>query len=130
MHLSFGERSDLVRLQSPVRMMFKHQTVSDVNNPRCVLWDRSTESWNSRFCEIVFSVRHTGCKCSKVGSFGLLEGIVKKDSMAKTTFLVMVIVAVAVSTIVIISIVLVAVYCYRIKVRGSDMVFLTKLLPV
>ena len=33
MHLSFGERSDLVRLQSPVRMMFKHQTVSDVNNP-------------------------------------------------------------------------------------------------
>ena len=117
MHLSFGERSDLVRLQSPVRMMFKHQTVSDVNNPRCVLWDRSTESWNSRFCEIVFSVRHTGCKCSKVGSFGLLEDIVKKDSMAKTTFLVMVIVAVAVSTIVIISIVLVAVYCYRIKVR-------------
>ena len=117
MHLSFGERSDLVRLQSPVRKMFKHQTVSDVNNPRCVLWDRSTESWNSRFCEIVFSVRHTGCKCSKVGSFGLLEDIVKKDSMAKTTFLVMVIVAVAVSTIVIISIVLVAVYCYRIKVR-------------
>ena len=49
MHLSFGERSDLVRLLSPVRMMFKHQTVSDVNNPRCVLWDRSSESWNSRF---------------------------------------------------------------------------------
>ena len=117
MHLSFGERSDLVRLQSPVRMMFKHQTVSDVNNPRCVLWDRSTESWNSRFCEIVFSVRHTGCKCSKVGSFGLLEDVVKKDLMAKTTLVVMVIVAVAVSTIVNISLVLVAVYCYRIKVR-------------
>ena len=117
MHLSFGERSDLVRLQSPVRMMFRHQTVSDVNNPRCVLWDRSSESWSSRFCEIVFSnSSHTGCECSKVGSFGLLEDVVKKDSMAKTTFLVMVIVAVAVSTIVIISIVLVAVYCYRIKV--------------
>ena len=128
MHLSFGERSDLVRLQSPVRMMFKHQTVSDVNNPRCVLWDRSTESWNSRFCEIVFSVRHTGCKCSKVGSFGLLEDIVKKDSMAKTTFLVMVIVAVAVSTIVIISIVLVAVYCYRIKVR-EDLIWSYKTHP-
>jgi len=118
MHLSFGERSDLVRLQSPVRMMFRHQTVSDVNNPRCVLWDRGSESWSPKFCEIVFSnSSHTGCECSKIGSFGLLEDVVKKDSMARTTFLVMVIVAVAVSTIVIISVVLVAVYCYRIKVR-------------
>ena len=122
MHLSFGERSDLVRLQSPVRMMFRHQTVSDVNNPRCVLWDRGSESWSPKFCEIVFSnSSHTGCECSKVGSFGLLEDVVKKDSMARTTFLVMVIVAVAVSTIVIISVVLVAVYCYRIKVSNSDM---------
>ena len=64
-----------------------------------------------------FNSSHTGCECSKVGSFGLLEDVVKKDLMAKTTFLVMVIVAVAVSTIVNISLVLVAVYCYRIKVR-------------
>lgn len=117
MHVSFGERSDLVRLQSPVRMMFRHQRVSDVSNPRCVLWDRSSESWAGRFCELVFSnSTHTGCECSRVGSFGLVEDVVRKDSMAKTTFLVMVIIAVAVSTIVIISIVLVAVYCYRIKV--------------
>ena len=74
-----------------------------------------------------FNSSHTGCECSKVGSFGLLEDVVKKDLMAKTTFLVMVIVAVAVSTIVNISLVLVAVYCYRIKVREDLTYGLTKL---
>ena len=119
MHIAFGERSDLVRLNEPVRMMFRHKTVTDVNNPRCVLWDRSMEAWSGRFCDLVFTnSTHTECQCSRVGSFGLLEDVVPRDSMAKTTFLVMVIVAVAVSTIFIISIVLVAVYCYRIKVSS------------
>ena len=118
MHVSFSERSDLIRPSEPVSMMFEHQTVSDVNNPRCVLWDRITESWSGRFCDLVYTnTTHTQCQCSRVGTFGLLEDVVKKDSMAKTTFLAMVIIAVAVSSIVVISVVLVAVYCYRIKVR-------------
>ena len=117
-HLAFGERSDLLRLKEPVKMTFQHKTVTNVNNPKCVLWDRDLELWSSRHCQLVFSnSSHSQCQCSRVGTYGLMEDVVPKDSMAKTTFMVMVIIAVAVSTVVLISVVLVAVYCYRIKVR-------------
>ena len=116
-HLAFGERSDLLRLKESVRMMFQHKTVSEVNNPKCVMWDRDLELWSGRFCDLVFSnSTHTQCQCSRVGSYGLLEDIVPRDSMAKTTFMVMVIIGVSVSIIVLVSVVLVGVYCYRIKV--------------
>ena len=47
-----------------------------------------------------FNSTHSGCECSKGGSFNLLEELVKKNLMAKTRFLVIVSVTLAVSTIV------------------------------
>ena len=119
MHLALGDRSDLVGLKTGVNIVFRHRDLAaTLANPRCVLWDRGAEAWSGRHCSLDYSnATHTLCTCNRVGSFGLVEDVVTRDSMERTTFLVMVIVAVAVSSIVIVSTVLVAVYCYRIKVR-------------
>ena len=117
MHLAFGHRSDLMRMTEPVVVVFQHQRVNQVKNPQCVLWDKSTETWSSRFWDLVYSNKtHSECECSRVGTMALLEDVVRPDSMEHTTFMVMIIVAVSVSAIVIISVILIAVYCYRIKV--------------
>ena len=116
-HIALGERSDLVRLTKPLSMIFRHRQLDKVSSPSCVLWDRDSEAWSARHCQTVFTnSTHTQCHCSRVGSFALLEDLVETDSLAKTTFVVMVIVAVSVSAVVLVSLVLVVIYCYRIKV--------------
>ena len=119
-HLAFGERSDLLRINKPVSLMFRHRSSEAAvsQSPRCVLWDRDSELWSPRHCQAVFTnSTHTQCHCSRVGTFALLETLVETDSLARTTFIVILIVAVSVSTVVLLSLVLAVIYCYRIKVR-------------
>jgi len=119
-HLSFGERAERVRINEAVTMVFRHKNVGNVTNPRCVRWDRGSESWSDKFCQIVVTnSTHTRCECSRIGTFALLEEIEQTDGVARMTFLVMVIIAVAVSIIAFISMVLIFVYCHRIKVHDS-----------
>ena len=119
-HLSFGDSSERVRINEPVTMIFRHKNVGNVTNPRCVLWDRGSESWSSKFCQLVFTnLTHSQCECSRIGTFALLEEIEQSDGMARMTFLVMVIIAVSVSIIAFISMVLIFVYCHRIKVFST-----------
>jgi len=119
-HLSFGEREERVRINEAVTMVFRHKNVGNVTNPRCVRWDRGSESWSDKFCQIVVTnSTHTRCECSRIGTFALLEEIEQTDGVARMTFLVMVIIAVAVSIIAFISMVLIFVYCHRIKVHDS-----------
>ena len=116
-HLSFGEREERVRINEAVTMVFRHKNVGNVTNPRCVRWDRGSESWSDKFCQIVVTnSTHTRCECSRIGTFALLEEIEQTDGVARMTFLVMVIIAIAVSIIAFISMVLIFVYCHRIKV--------------
>ena len=124
-HIAFGERSDLLRLSQPVSLMFRHRSSEDtVNSPRCVLWDRDSELWSPRHCQAVFTnSSHTQCHCSRVGTFALLETLVETDSLARTTFIVILIVAVSVSTVVLLSLVLAVIYCYRIKVRRENIYY-------
>jgi len=120
-HLSFGDSKDeRVRINEPVTMVFRHKNVGNVTNPRCVQWDRGSESWSDKFCQIVVTnSTHTRCECSRIGTFALLEEIEQTDGVARMTFLVMVIIAVSVSIIAFISMVLIFVYCHRIKVHDS-----------
>ena len=116
-HLSFGDNSERVRINEPVTMVFRHKNVGNVTNPRCVLWDRRSESWSDKFCQVVATnSTHTRCECSRIGTFALLEEIEQTDAVARMTFLVMVIIAASVSIIAFISMVLMFVYCHRIKV--------------
>lgn len=117
-HLSFGDSLERVRINEPVTMVFRHKNVGNVTNPRCVRWDRGSESWSDKFCQIVVTnSTHTRCECSRIGTFALLEEIEQTDGVARMTFLVMVIIAVSVSIIAFISMVLICVYCHRIKVH-------------
>jgi len=117
-HLSFGDNSERVRINEPVTMVFRHKNVGNVTNPRCVLWDRRSESWSDKFCQVVATnSTHTRCECSRIGTFALLEEIEQTDAVARMTFLVMVIIAASVSIIAFISMVLMFVYCHRIKVH-------------
>ena len=116
-HLSFGERAERVRINEAVTMVFRHKNVGNVTNPRCVRWDRRSESWSDKFCQIVFTnSTHTSCECSRIGTFALLEEIEQMDGVARMTFLVMVIIAIAVSIIAFISMLIIFLYCHRIKV--------------
>jgi len=125
-HLSFGD-SERVQINEPVTMIFKHKNVGNVTNPRCVQWDRGSESWNSKFCELVFTnLTHSQCECSRIGTFALLEEIEQTDGVARMTFLVMVIIAISVSIIAFISLVLLFVYCHRIKVQNHLKIKLNK----
>merc|ERR1719206_664891 len=119
-HLSFGEREERVRINEAVTMVFRHKNVGNVTNPRCVRWDRRSESWSDKFCQIVFTnSTHTSCECSRIGTFALLEEIEQMDGVARMTFLVMVIIAIAVSIIAFISMLLIFLYCQRIKVHDT-----------
>ena len=119
-HLSFGDSLERVRINEPVTMVFRHKNVGNVTNPRCVQWDRGSESWSDKFCQIVVTnSTHTRCECSRIGTFALLEEIEQTDGVARMTFLVMVIIAVSVSIIAFISMVLIFVYCHRIKVFST-----------
>merc|ERR1712106_376780 len=116
-----------VRINEPVTMDFRHKNVGNVTNPRCVQWDRGSESWSDKFCQIVVTnSTHTRCECSRIGTFALLEEIEQSDGMARMTFLVMVIIAVSVSIIAFISMVLIFVYCHRIKVQNHLKIKLNK----
>ena len=123
-HIAFGERSDLLRINKPVSLLFRHSNSEETaQSPRCVLWDRDTEAWSARHCQAVFTnTTHTQCHCSRVGTFALLETLVETDSLARTTFVVIIIVAVSVSTVVLLSLVLAVIYCYRIKVRRENII--------
>jgi len=119
-HLSFGEQEERVRINEAVTMVFRHKNVGNVTNPRCVRWDRRSESWSDKFCQIVVTnSTHTRCECSRIGTFALLEEIEQTDGVARITFRVMVIIAIAVSIIAFISLLLIFVYCHRIKVHDS-----------
>merc|ERR1719206_366034 len=119
-HLSFGVREERVRINEAVTMVFRHKNVGNVTNPRCVRWDRRSESWSDKFCQIVVTnSTHTRCECSRIGTFALLEEIEESNGVARMTFLVMVIIAIAVSIIAFISMLLIFVYCHRIKVHDS-----------
>merc|ERR1740124_18141 len=118
-HLSFGDSSERVAINEPVTMIFRHKNVGNVTNPRCVQWDRGSESWSTKFCQLVFTnLTHSQCECSRIGTFALLEEIEQSDGGARMTFLVMVIISVSVSIIAFISLVLICVYCHRIKVQN------------
>jgi len=118
-HLSFGDSSERVAINEPVTMIFRHKNVGNVTNPRCVQWDRGSESWSTKFCQLVFTnLTHSQCECSRIGTFALLEEIEQSDGVARMTFLVMVIISVSVSIIAFISLVLICVYCHRIKVQN------------
>merc|ERR1719245_876863 len=96
-HIAFGERSDLLTMTKPVSMMFRHSSLElPANSPTCVLWDAASEAWSPRHCQAVFTnSSHTQCHCSRVGTFALLETMVETDSLARTTFVVIIIVAVS-----------------------------------
>ena len=131
-HIAFGERSDLLRINKPVSLMFRHRSSeATVKSPRCVVWDRDSELWSARHCQAVFTnSTHTQCHCSRVGTFALLETLVETDSLARTTFVVILIVAVSVSTVVLLSLVLAVIYCYRIKVRRENIIQIISPTPV
>ena len=123
-HIALGERSDLLRIAQPVSLMFHHRSSeATADSPLCVLWDRDSEVWSPRHCQAVFTnSSHTQCHCSRLGTFALLETLVETDTLARTTFIVVLIVAVSVSTVVLLSLVLAVIYCYRIKVRRENII--------
>lgn len=118
-HLSFGDTHHLDVISEPLTVMFQHLSVSNVTNPRCVIWDKEEEVWSDKHCKLeTTNLTHTTCQCSRLGTFALMEDIEVLNEVDKMTFLVMVIIAISVSIVAFISIILVFLYCQRIDVHN------------
>lgn len=117
-HLSLGQTGQVAVVREPVTVAFHHLApLSGAREAVCVLWDPSSQVWATDHCDLVASnLTHSSCRCSRLGTFGLLTSVHQEDGLARMTFLVTVIITIAVSIVVFVSIILGFVYCYRTKV--------------
>ena len=114
MRISMGEPHLTVR--KPVNLVLRHLSISNVTQPRCVHW--SEDGWTDSKCRVSWTnTTHTGCECSTMGTFAILETIQEEESLDNVTFMLTLVVSVTVTIITAVSLALLVFYCKKVKVK-------------